>query len=63
MLISIFTGAFGTGYMIYGIKQQAFVALISGIILSAYPYFVPNIFLSMCIGIFFIILPWKWEVE
>ena len=62
MLISIFTGAFGAGYMIYGFKQQAFVALISGIILSSYSYFVPNIFFSILIGIFFILLPWFWKV-
>ncbi len=62
MLISIFTGAFGAGYFIYGIKQQAFVALVCGIILSAYPYFVPNIFLSIVIGLFLILLPWFWRV-
>jgi hypothetical protein len=62
MLISIFTGAFGSGYLIYGIKQQMFVAIISGIILSVYPYFVPNIILSILIGIFFILLPWFWKV-
>jgi len=62
MLISIFTGAFGAGYLIYGIKQQAFVALGCGIILSAYPYFVPNVFLSIFIGVFFIVLPWFWRV-
>jgi len=62
MLISIFTGAFGAGYLIYGIKQQAFVALFSGIILSSYSYFVPNIVLSILIGIFFIFLPWFWKV-
>ncbi|MEI6710881.1 MAG: hypothetical protein WCK88_01080 [bacterium] len=62
MLISIFAGAFGGGYLIYGIKQQAFVALGSGIILSVYPYFVPNVFLSILIGLFFILLPWFWRV-
>jgi hypothetical protein len=62
MLISIFTGAFGAGYMIYGIKQQAFVALGCGIILSSYPYFVPNIALSILIGIFLVLLPWFWRV-
>jgi len=62
MFISIFTGAFGAGYLIYGIKQQAFVALISGIILSSYSYFIPNIWLSIVIGVFFIVLPWYWRV-
>ncbi len=62
MLISIFTGAFGAGYLIYGIKQQAFVALVCGIILSSYPYFVPNMWLSIPMGVFFIVLPWFWRV-
>jgi hypothetical protein len=62
MLISIFAGAFGAGYLIYGIKQQAFVALGSGIILSVYPYMIANVWLSILIGIFFIVLPWYWRV-
>lgn len=62
MLISIFTGAFGAGYLIYGIKQQMFVAMVSGLILSIYPFLVPNTWLSIVIGIFFIALPWFWRV-
>ena len=62
MLMSIFAGAFGSGYLIYGIKQQAFVVLGCGIVLSIYPYFVPNIILSIIIGLFFIVLPWFWRV-
>ncbi len=62
MLISIFTGAFGAGYLVYGIKQQSFVVLGSGIILSVYSFFIPNMWLSIIIGVFFIVLPWYWRV-
>ena len=62
MLISIFTGAFGAGYLIYGIKQGAIIPLLSGIILSVYPFLVPNIWISIVIGMFFIVLPWFWKI-
>ncbi len=62
ILVSIFTGAFGAGYLIYGIKQGAIVPLLSGIILSGYSFLVPNIWISIGIGVFFTLLPWFWKV-
>ncbi|MDD4152040.1 MAG: hypothetical protein PHR68_05475 [Candidatus Gracilibacteria bacterium] len=50
-------GAFGLGYFTYGKKNNKVVALLSGIILMAYPYFVTNIYYVIAIGIFFVILP------
>lgn len=53
----ILFGAIGAGYLIYGKKQRRSIALLSGVVLCAFPYFVSNIFLMILIGIIFITLP------
>lgn len=50
-------GSIGLGFFVYGKKQSAFVPLLSGIALMAYPYFVSNTYLLVSIGIFLTILP------
>jgi len=53
----ILFGSIGIGYFIYGKKQQRGVALLSGVGLIAFPYFVSNIFLIILIGIVLMALP------
>ena len=50
-------GAIGMGYFVYGKKQQRAVALISGIALMVFPYFVSSVYLSILIGIVLMALP------
>jgi hypothetical protein len=47
----------GLGYAIYGRKQNAPVALISGIVLMFYPYAVPDTLWLIVIGAVFMALP------
>ena len=51
-------GSIGMGYLLYGKKQQRGIALLSGVVLCVLPYFVPNVFLMILIGIFFMTLPY-----
>jgi choline-glycine betaine transporter len=51
-------GSIGMGYLIYGKKQQRGIALLSGVILCAFPYFVPNVYLMILIGIVVMALPY-----
>ena len=51
-------GAFGLGYFLYGKRQQAPIALASGVLLMVFPYFVPNAWLSVLIGAALLAVPW-----
>ncbi|MDD2916846.1 MAG: amino acid transport protein [Candidatus Gracilibacteria bacterium] len=57
LIIGIITGAFGTGYIIYGRNEQRMVPMISGVILCVYPYFIDNIWILCGGGIILILLP------
>ena len=52
MIISwLIFGTIGFVACFYGWKQKEYKPLVIGLILSIYPYFVPNVFLSYAIGI------------
>ena len=57
IMFGMLFGAIGMGYIIYGKKQQRGIALLSGVLLCAFPYFVPNVFLIILIGIALMTLP------
>lgn len=50
-------GCIGTGYAIYGHKQRAPVPLVVGVGLMLFPYFVPNAYLLVTIGIVLCAVP------
>jgi len=62
LLIGVITGAFGTGYFIYGKNQQMAMPMICGVILCVYPYFIDNIWILGGVGVLLIVLPfiWRW---
>ncbi|MDD5377426.1 MAG: hypothetical protein PHH16_04935 [Candidatus Gracilibacteria bacterium] len=62
LLIGVITGAFGTGYFIYGKKEQMMVPMLCGAILCIYPYFTDNIWILCGAGILFIALPFFWKI-
>lgn len=51
-------GSFGLGYFIYGKKQKMIMALICGMALMVYPYFISNAIALVCIGIALLVFPW-----
>jgi hypothetical protein len=51
LLWGLLFGSIGTGYAIYGHKQRAPVPLLVGVGLILFPYFVPNVYLLVGIGI------------
>jgi hypothetical protein len=63
MLSSIIFGSIGMWYFIYWKKDHKIVALISGIILMIYPYFVTNIYYSIIIWIILMILPFYLKLD
>ncbi len=50
-------GSIGMGYLVYGKKQRRGIALLSGVVLCSFPYFVSNVFLMILIGIIAMALP------
>ncbi len=51
ILIATLLGAIGFGYIVYGRKQLKGSALVAGIVLCIYPYFVQNLLLTLLIGL------------
>jgi len=50
-------GTIGFGYLTYGVKQRKGIPLISGVLLSAFSYFVSNLILMFFLGGVFMVLP------
>ena len=57
LLLGVMFGSIGMGYIVYGRKQHKGIALLSGIVLCVLPYFVPNVFLLIIIGIVLMAFP------
>jgi hypothetical protein len=57
IMFGMLFGAIGFGYIIYGRKQHKGIALLSGVLLCAFPYFVPNVFLIILIGVVLMTVP------
>jgi hypothetical protein len=51
-------GSIGMGYLIYGRKQRRGIALLSGVVLCIFPYFVSNAFLMILIAFILMALPY-----
>jgi hypothetical protein len=57
LVFGVLYGAIGFGYLIYDRRQQKGIALLSGLVLCAFPYFISNIVLLIVIGLVLIALP------
>jgi hypothetical protein len=51
-------GSIGMGYLIYGRKQRRGIALLSGVLLCIFPYFVSNVFLMILTAVILMALPY-----
>ncbi|WP_173910134.1 amino acid transport protein [Acinetobacter sp. Marseille-Q1618] len=57
LLLGVLFSSIGLGYFIYGKKQQHTMALVCGIVLMVYPYFIENITLLIVVGIVVMSIP------
>ncbi len=62
LLWGLLFGSIGVGFCIYGKRQRAAVPLLCGIGLVAYPYFVPNVYALIAIGIALCAIPYFFRV-
>jgi len=58
LLWGLVFGSIGFGFALYGKQQRAPVPLLCGIALMIYPYFVPNVFALVGIGIVLMGIPY-----
>jgi hypothetical protein len=49
-IVAVFLGIIGTGYVMYGRRAQNPVALVAGVLLCAFPYFVDSLVWTALIG-------------
>lgn len=57
LLWSLLFSSIGLGYFIYGKRQQKITALLSGVALCVYPYFIANVYLIVAIGVGLLAVP------
>jgi hypothetical protein len=57
LMWSILFGAFGMGYLAYARRQRDPIALIAGVGLCAYTFFVSNVYAMVGVGVALIALP------
>lgn len=57
LIVSIFTGAFGMAYFIYGRRQSKVMPVVCGLLLCVYPWFTENVYALCGIGAVLIVLP------
>lgn len=56
-IASVFLGIVGTGYVMYGRKAHNPVALVAGVLLCAFPYFVDGLTWTLLIGLILLAAP------
>jgi hypothetical protein len=50
-------GSIGMGYILYGRKQLHMTALVTGVALCIFPYFISNLWLTIAVGTGLVLLP------
>ena len=50
-------GSIGMGYIVYGRKQANLMALLAGLGLCVFPYFINSVWLSLAVGVGLVLLP------
>jgi hypothetical protein len=58
LLWGLLFSSIGLGLFLYGKKQRAVVPLVCGLVLMIYPYFIPNVFAVVIIGIVVTAIPY-----
>ena len=57
LLWGLLFGSVGFAFFIYGKKQKTVVPLITGIALCVVPYFIPNVYALVIVGVILMAIP------
>jgi len=61
ILWALVFGSIGLGFFLYGRKQAKMVPKYCGLALMVYPYFVPDVYWLVGVGIGMVALPYFWQ--
>ena len=61
LMLSVFFGALGAGYVVYGRKQRALPPLLSGVALMVFPYLVTGGLMTLLVGAAIAVVPYFWR--
>jgi ABC-type transport system involved in multi-copper enzyme maturation permease subunit len=50
-------GSIGMGYILYGRKQLNMMALVSGVALCVFPYFISSVWITIAVGMGLVLMP------
>jgi hypothetical protein len=57
IMLSLLFGSIGSGYFVYGRKQSNLIALLAGLALCVFPYFISSGWLMIVVGLVLVALP------
>ena len=57
LLVGFIAGVFGMAYFVYGKKQTKASAMIAGVLLCVYPYFIESVLWQVLVGAALLALP------
>jgi hypothetical protein len=58
LLASLLIGLVGSACFVYGKRQGRVPQMLFGVVLVVYPYFVPNVFLTLAIAVGLLVALW-----
>lgn len=61
LMLSVFFGALGAGYVMYGRKQRALPPFLSGVALIVFPYLVTGSLMTLLVGAAIASVPYFWR--
>ena len=61
LMLSVFFGALGAGYVVYGRKQHALPPFLSGVALIVFPYLVTGGLMTLLLGAAIAVVPYFWR--
>ena len=57
LLVGFIAGVFGMAYFVYGKKQTKMSAMIAGVLLCVYPYFIESVLWQVVVGVVLLAAP------
>ena len=57
LFVGLVAGVFGVAYFVYGKRQAKFSAMIAGVMLCIYPYFIDSLLWLCVVGVLLLIAP------
>jgi hypothetical protein len=57
LFVGLIAGVFGMAYFVYGKKQMRVSAMVAGVLLCVYPYFIESVLWQVVVGVVLLAAP------